>query len=125
MVFASGPIMLSIAVGVAETLKHKNGVKIKVVNLPWLNYVCEIWLRSVLNITKNCFSLENHYRIGGQGDRLLEAIVNCDIPGATLTRLAVENIPQCGTVDEVLDFHALNATTLEGSVLAKLGVCEK
>ncbi|MDB2637593.1 transketolase [Alphaproteobacteria bacterium] len=125
VVFASGPIMLSIAVGVAETLKHKNGVKIKVVNLPWLNYICESWLRSVLNITKNCFSLENHYRIGGQGDRLLEAIVNCDIPGATLTRLAVENIPQCGTVDEVLDFHALNATTLEGSVLAKLGVCEK
>lgn len=111
-IIAYGPVMLSSAVQAAQVLKSEHGITVKVINLPWLNNVDADWLVEVLGDCKPVFSIDNHYLIGGQGDRIADALTSKGIAGTELTRLALNEIPACGTNPEILREHGLDPDSL-------------
>ena len=72
--------------------------------MPWLNVVSSEWLVDELSHIPIWLSLDNHYRIGGQGDRIGDAILLNNLKPKYF-RLALEEIPVSGGVDEVLEYH--------------------
>jgi len=111
-IIAYGPVMLSSAVQAAQELKIEHGIAVKVINLPWLNYVDADWLVEVLGDCKAVFSIDNHYLIGGQGDRIADAMASKGITSTKLHRLALKEIPECGTNPEILREHRLDSDSL-------------
>src|SRR5690606_35206999 len=47
VIMTYGPVLLSAAVEAAKILEKTKGIRIKVVNLPWLNRIDAEWLREV------------------------------------------------------------------------------
>ena len=63
--------------------------------------------------------LDNHYTDGGQGDAVLRAAAA--MPGSRrIIRLGVESVPVCGTNDEVLRAHGLDAASIADRLRAEL-----
>jgi transketolase len=60
--------------------------------------------------------LDNHVPRGGQGDAVRAAL------GRPVEVLAVEGIPACGTNDEVLRHHGLDAASIAARLRALTGV---
>jgi len=110
-IIAYGPVMLSSAVQAAQMLKRNHGIAVKVINLPWLNEVDAEWLAETLGDCKKVLSIDNHYLIGGQGDRIADAVATTGID-VELQRLALSEIPECGTNPEILDAHKMSATAI-------------
>lgn len=98
-----GPIPLAIAHQAARELAEKHSIRAKVINLPWLNKVDGDWLGAELKDCMRIISLENHYRIGGQGDRIEEALAGKLGPGIRFNRVALDSIPPSGGPGEVLE----------------------
>ncbi len=115
-IIAYGPVLLSVAVRAAQSLRVEFGLAVKVINLPWLNCIDADWLEGVLGGCNSVFSLDNHYIVGGQGDRIANAMVGGVAPGVCLHRIAVMGIPTCGTNFEVLGAHGLDT----GGLVAKI-----
>jgi transketolase len=100
---AAGPVLVGEAWRAAEILAAR-GIEAGVVALPWLRDVDGAWLRGVAGDAR-VLALDNHVLAGGQGDALLAAGVVC-------TKVGIESIPVCGTNDEVLRAHGLDAESL-------------
>lgn len=111
VLFAYGPIMLSEAYKAAEILDKNHKFSLKVVNLPWLNIIDNSWLREVIGEIKKVYTLDNHLLNGGQGQMLGATIAELDIL-VDFTRLGIEDIPVCGTNDEVLIHHKLDKNSI-------------
>lgn len=109
---AAGPVMLSQAWLAAELLAAE-GVEAAVVALPWLREVDGRWLREATGGAP-VVVLDNHYVSGGQGDAVLAAL------GGGVLRLGVEEVPACGSNDEVLAHHGLDAESVAGRVRSYL-----
>jgi transketolase len=93
-----------------------------VVALPWLRAIDGAWVADLAGGAP-IFCLDNHYSAGGQGEALLTALSAASPEAAgQLQRLAVEEVPRCGTNDEVLAAHRLDASTVAERVQAELGV---
>jgi transketolase len=57
--------------------------------------------------------LDNHYLVGGQGEMIAAAIAELALePTRRVTRFGVEELPECGTNDEVLAYHRLDVPSL-------------
>jgi len=111
IVFGYGPWLLSNAYEAAELLARERGLELRVVNLPWLNRVDEEWLREVVGSRPWVIALDNHYEHGGQAEMLLAQLAESEIRvGAR--RLALDGIPECGTTQEVLEYHEFDALNL-------------
>jgi transketolase len=111
-----GPVLLSQAF-LAAGLLAERGIGLKVVNLPWLNRVDPDWLRATIEGYQHLFTLDNHYVIGGQGEYLLSQVAQLGLNRAPrATQLGVRDIPACGTNDEVLRAHRLDAESLRDDV---------
>jgi transketolase len=116
-----GPVLLSQAV-LAAGLLAERGIGLKVVNLPWLNRVDPNWLRQTIQDYQHLFTLDNHYVIGGQGEYLLSQLAQLGIAATPhATQLGVRAIPACGTNDEVLRAHRLDAESLRDAVVQVVG----
>jgi transketolase len=112
-----GPVLLGEAWRAAERLAE-SGLSVGLVNLPWLNVVDEAWLRRLVAGVPHLFSLDNHLLVGGQGDRLANALASAGFrDGPRLHRFAVEAIPVCGNNLDVLRHHRLDAQSLSERVL--------
>jgi transketolase len=111
VVFGYGPWMLANAWQAAEQLEA-SGVRVRLVNLPWLNRVDTAWLRDVIGTRRNVITLDNHYLHGGQGDMLAAAIAGLGLDAVRVTRVGVTELPECGTNDEVLTHHRLDVEGL-------------
>lgn len=109
-----GPVVLSAAVDAARMLRDERGLAVKVINLPWLNCIDEPWLRSELRGIATVISIDNHYRIGGQGDRLADVLARDAT--SRLWRIGVTKIPVCGTNAEVLAEHDLDSRAIAALV---------
>ena len=124
ILFTYGPVMLSVAVDVASLLESEHGIGIKVVNLPWLNHVDCSWLASVIASYNTVIALDNHYRQGGQGDRIGDALHairrNCPASPPGFIRIALEEIPESGTNTEILRRHKLDRDNVVNTILASL-----
>ena len=120
LIIAYGPVMLASAVQAAQALKSEHGIAVKVINLPWLNHVDADWLAETLDNCKAVFAIDNHYLIGGQGDRIADAMASKGLTSTKLHRLALKEIPACGTNQEILANHALDVAGIAKAIRAAL-----
>ncbi|MBE0551391.1 MAG: 1-deoxy-D-xylulose-5-phosphate synthase, partial [Ignavibacterium sp.] len=112
ILFGYGPVMLHEALVASGYLK-KVGFGLKVVNMPWLNKIDNIWLKELVKDQKRIFVLEDHSAVGGLGDRILNALVQTNsISGKEFTNFGLKEYPECGTPLEVLEFHHLDGKSL-------------
>ena len=118
VMFAYGPWLLSNAYEAAELLADERSIDLRVVNLPWLNQVDERWLSEVIGDRSWMVALDNHYEHGGQAEMLLAKVAESGL-GIGARRLGMASIPECGSTQEVLEHHGLDALNLAQRV-AKL-----
>jgi transketolase len=113
VVFAYGPILLSQAYQAAKILQDEHNFKLRVVNLPWLNCVDTDWLRWVVQDCQFIFTLDNHYLIGGQGDRIASELAQLGLlERVKFHKFGLKEIPKCGQNHEVLVYHRLDTKSL-------------
>jgi transketolase len=114
---ATGPVMVAQAWRAAELLE-RDGVGFGVVALPWLRDVDGAWLAE-RSPGGPIVTLDNHYVSGGQGEAVLAAVFELpEVP--RVLRFGVESVPACGTNDEVLRAHRLDAGSVAERVAAAL-----
>jgi transketolase len=57
--------------------------------------------------------LDNHYVRGGQGDMVAAAVAELGLePAMSVARVGVTELPECGTNDEVLEYHGVDIPSL-------------
>jgi transketolase len=120
VLFGYGPVMLSQAYLAARQLATQ-GIGLKVINLPWLNRVDPQWLVAIVAGYTRVFTLDNHYISGGQGAFLLSQLTQTSLrPGWRAWQFGLRDLPLCGTNDEVLKAHGLDAESLVKQLVAAL-----
>jgi transketolase len=116
VIFGYGPWLLANAWEAAEELA-RDGISVRLVNLPWLNRVDTTWLKETIGGCRAVVTLDNHYLTGGQGEMLGAAIAALGIePAVRVTAIGVRELPECGTNDEVLAYHGLDVAGLVAQV---------
>jgi transketolase len=105
----TGPVLVSQAYAAAEQLGDWG-----VIALPWLRGADGEWLADLAQGRIVC--LDNHVLAGGQGEAVLAALP--DEARARTTLIGVDRVPECGTNDEVLRAHGLDADSLAARVRA-------
>lgn len=121
VIFGYGPVLLAEAFKAAQMLRDQHNVRVRVVNLPWLNRVDRDWLRETIQDVPFVFTLDNHYVTGGQGQMLLSELAEMGVLGGVgAQRLGVTRIPVCGQNDEVLRAHGLDAPSLCAQIASTL-----
>jgi transketolase len=116
-IVTTGPVMLSQAYAAAELLAADHR-PVGVVSLPWLRDIDGEWLAKVADDAP-VFCLDNHYIDGGQGDAVLAGLAATGAPNR-VHKLGVESVPECGTNEEVLRAHRLDAESVAERVGAAL-----
>lgn len=102
----TGPVLVSQAWTACETLGDWG-----LVALPWLRGVDGAWLAEAAQGSIVC--LDNHVVPGGQGEEVLRAVAEAAPQEAhRITLVGVDRVPECGTNDEVLQAHGLDAASL-------------
>lgn len=113
-----GPVMLTEAWHALNKVEAQSGLRIKLINLPWLNRVDAAWLRATLQGCRWLFTLDNHYLKGGQGEMLAAAMAQLNLSRAPRVHgFGVDRIPECGQHDEVLRAHGLDRDSLANAML--------
>ncbi|MFN8633112.1 MAG: transketolase C-terminal domain-containing protein [Chloroflexota bacterium] len=116
-----GPVLLPQAFQAAQLLRER-GIGLKVVNLPWLNRIDSEWLRQTVDGYRVLVTLDNHYVWGGQGEWLLSQVSRLGLTSPPRgVPLGVREIPACGTNDEVLRYHGLDAESIADTIASALG----
>jgi transketolase len=115
LLLAYGPVMLHEALTAAELLAER-GVRLCVVDQPWLNRIDRAWLEELLN-GRPVLVVEDHSPVGALGDTLRRAL-----PGLAVTVYGVEGWPACGTPAEALHVHGLDGASLASRVEQVLAV---
>jgi len=123
-VISHGPAMLSSVLDAAEQLCSACGRSVRVINLPWLNYVDMEWLHQSLLGIEQLVTVEDHFQAGGQSD-LIARVISCMADPIMLTPFAVRGIPVSGTNAEVLAFEGLNGDSLVHELLSIIKRCSK
>jgi len=119
IIFAYGPVMLHEAITASDVLA-KEGFGLQVVNMPWLNKVDNEWLVSSLENHNDVYILEDHSTVGGLGDHLIYSILNLGIHNEmNFTKIGLDQYPACGTPQEVLRFHRLDAHSIAERILKR------
>jgi transketolase len=116
-VIGYGPVLLSAAIQAAEKLAAEQGMQVRVINLPWLNRVDAEWLQSALQGCDRLLCLDNHYRVGGQGDVIAHALAGLKLGDLTVRMLGVEDIPPSGTNPQVLQTVSLDAESIAEAIV--------
>jgi transketolase len=129
VIFGYGPWMLANAFEAAAELEKSDGIRLRIVALPWLNRIDAAWLEQVVGERRSVITLDNHYVQGGQGELIAATLAGLGLqPGVRVTSIGVTELPECGTNDEVLAYHGLDvpglvrqmgAAVRAGSVLVK------
>jgi transketolase len=106
-----GPVLLAEAWHAAQLL-NEQGLDIGVVNQPWLNAPAPLWFDELAMQTRHIVVVDEHYVIGGLGDRLASLASQTSQKSASLHRVALEELPACGQNGEVLKHHGLDRSAL-------------
>jgi transketolase len=121
VVFGYGPWLLANAYAALELVEETTGLRVRLIALPWLNRVDRGWLREAIGARRVAATLDNHYVHGGQGQMLSAAIASLDLDAPVrVTNIGVTELPECGTNDEVLQYHGLDVDGLVRQLLAAL-----
>jgi transketolase len=114
---AYGPVMLNEALTASEALEEEEGVRLAVVNMPWLNLLDAAWADEVLTPYDPVFVLEDHAPVGGLADTFRRALA-----GREVVALGVEGWPACGTPLEALRHHGLDGRSLAERIAGRIDV---
>ena len=60
---------------------EKEGVSLKVVNMPWLNRTNVPWLENTIGDIQSIFTIDNHFRYGALGDSLSDTSAEQSVLG--------------------------------------------
>jgi transketolase len=113
--------VIGAGITVFEALKafeqlQAQGVAIRVVDLYSLQPIDAASLVRCAEDTRGrLITVEDHYRAGGIGDAVAEAVAG---RGFTVQRLAVPEIPRSGTPDQLVDRYGISARHIVAAVLA-------
>lgn len=105
-IISYGPVMLS------QAFKAAQAINATVINLPWLNILDSKWLEKELSGYKLVVTIDDHYTNFGQGTMIAASIAENFSKKINILKLGVEEIPACGTNDEVLKYHQLDSESL-------------
>jgi transketolase len=112
----TGPVLVSQAWRACDLLSEE-GREFGLIALPWLRDVDGAWLAAAAAGTIVC--VDNHVLPGGQGEAVLRALTEAAPEAAARTRLlGVTGVPACGTNEEVLRAHGLDAAGLAAAAAA-------
>ena len=112
----TGPVLVSQAWAACEELGDWG-----LIALPWLRDVDGQWIAETVPGAIVC--LDNHVLPGGQGEAVLRAVAEAAPEEAgRVSLLGIDRVPACGTNDEVLREHGLDAASLVGRARARLRV---
>ena len=104
-----GQTMTSVAYKVNKLLKNIN-IKIKIINFPSLNFFNKNWLQKNLKKIDHIVFLEDHFNKGGFADLMISYLMNEKIINKiSFHNQSVNDFPACGTPNEVLKYHKLDA----------------
>ena len=90
--------------GIASEL----GTNVEVINHPWANRVDPKWLGQITESADLLICVENHFTIGGLGDRVASLLGNFEHHTPKLLQIGLDQIPVGGQNSEVLAHHQLN-----------------
>lgn len=119
-IVAYGPVMLSQAYLAAEQVSRQAGFELEVIALPWLNHVDTAWLDRTLAGKRHLFTVDDHYLAGGQGQMLAAAVAESGAGSIRVRRFGVTTLPACGTPNDVLRHHGLDADSLASAMRRRL-----
>jgi len=105
-----GPLLLSEALFAREKLK-KEGIGIKVINLPWLNNMDEKWLIDSIGDVKSIICLENHAVIGSQSEEVLR-IMSRSGGAFKFYSLGIEGFGRSGDSAEILSHYGIDSLSI-------------
>jgi transketolase len=112
----AGPVLLAQAVRASRALADK-GIGVRVIDLPWLNRVDARWLAEAVGERRLVVTLDDHYIAGGQGEKVLAALVRAGLSVPAL-ELGLWDVPPCGQPAEVLARLGLDAAGIARSIQA-------
>jgi len=108
-----GPVMLHETLTAAEALRAR-GVRLAVVDMPWLNRFDTAWLEEAIAPFEQIFVVEDHAPVGALGDALRRELQR------PVTAYGVDGWPACGTPAEALRFHGLDGASLADRIAGAL-----
>jgi transketolase len=118
VVFAYGPVMLHEALRAEEILRDR-GLRLKVINMPWLNRFDREWIVQELSQCRSIHVVEDHSPIGGLGDHLINELHAAGLlTGRRFRKFGVDGYLACGTPSEALRYHELDGESLARRILA-------
>ncbi len=117
VLFAYGPVMLANAWHARKQLLDEHRISLKIINMPWLNRVDHAWLADAVSEFPFIFTVDNHYLVGGQGEMLACALSEIgSTRAAGVLRMGLTETPHCGTNDQVLAEHGLDAKSIAETI---------
>lgn len=103
-IIAYGPVLLTAAFNASRIILRDNKIDVKVINIPWLNYIDPAWLKAELGACRLLLSLDNHFMIGGQADAIMRALYSSEQNNINFISHGIDgDIPPSGTNAEVLN----------------------
>jgi transketolase len=108
-----GPVMLHETLTAGEALRAR-GLRLSVVDMPWLNRFDAAWLAEAVEPFEHVFVVEDHSPVGALGDALRRELQR------SVTVFGVDGWPASGTPAEALRFHGLDGASLADRIAAAL-----
>jgi transketolase len=122
LIVTYGPLMLAASVDAARLMSKAHKITVTVINLPWLNIIDADWFSDSIKNIRHVVSIDNHYRVGGQGDRLADLFSAGRFSKQKFHRIAIEELPVCGSNLDVLRYHQLDASSIVKKLTQVLGI---
>jgi transketolase len=120
VIISHGPVMLTQAWVAADELAAK-GLSTTVIGLPWLNRVSHEWLERVVRGKRLIVGLDDNYEVSGQADTIGSAMATLrKATQPAYLKLALRDVPVCGSNDEVLECHGLSGAQVAERIAAVL-----
>jgi len=116
VIIAYGPLMVSEALSAAGELK-KQGVRARVINLPWLNNIDPAWLLKSLEGVRHVFCIENHSATGGQGEEVLRLAGQKH----AIHIIGVDGFGQSGDAEDILRNYSLDYKSISDRIAREVG----
>jgi transketolase len=112
----AGPVVLAELLRAADALSAA-GTELTVVDLPWHNRIDPGWLADLTAGARLLVVVEHQYSRGGQADLIARQLLAMDPwTRPRLHGIALTGVPRCGTSDEVLAAHGMDAASLATAI---------
>lgn len=109
-----GSLLLSEALLAREALE-KEGIEIKVIDLPWLNNINRKWLIDSIGDAKTVICLENHAVVGGQSEEIMR-IMSSHAVDSKFYAMGIEGFGTSGEGAEILSYYGLDHQNIVNNI---------